>query len=741
MGEERKQPFIRQQAESDELFSRLQERTLEEVQRMSGNVWTDFNAHDPGVTLTDVADYALAELDYKLGFPIADYLTTEDGTFRPERYGLLPPEEVYTTTPVTTEDYRRLLLARLPEIENVAVECDDETGGYKVSFTPSPFEEGNEAAIVKRIKEIYNSHRNLCERLNHVAVVLQDKLEFQAELELEPGCDATLLLARIYGTILHYLSGTAHLCTEEERLASELPPEEWLEGSEDGTRIIMASQQYTEYELYKKLRGLDGIRAFGICYLMKDGKPQSDFSKGYGLEIPKEKDELKVRIRCGQTEMPVDIERFGNLLRTLYYTQGRINKDVSPKVYDWGGPEANYRDIFAQAPLAGDFPLCYRLTENREKPTSFEAYLKLYDRVIQKGLDEVENLPQALSIEEEEAERPAAKGLYRLKSLYLDFLDNLYGVESHPGWLNEFDSYGETPHETLQRRMAFLRHAAYLTKNRPKARDITNPRFEDNVPVVKEWFCLMLGTNGSEDRTVGNVLPGYNLRFIEEEKGESWSAEAESALIDERMLDADKVEKIDMDKAEEEEDPRDDYTRLRQDLPIFNENKISRDLFRNGIRLDNYRIVNAGRGYYMLVFHNRERKGWTNLGRDRDRNKLNALAVVLRRFLWKLNRECETLYVFEPVLLDESRPFELDLVLPSWTCRFHSARFREMCDGLLRTIIPAHLTYHLYWLDQQQMMEFEKCYRGIMMAMGNKEMYKYKMVLYRSMCDLLEKVK
>ena len=289
--------------------------------------------------------------------------------------------------------------------------------------------------------------------------------------------------------------------------------------------------------------------------------------------------------------------------------------------------------------------------------------------------------------------------------------------------------------------MAFLRHAAYLTKNRPKARDITNPRFEDNVPVVKEWFCLMLGTNGSEDRTVGNVLPGYNLRFIEEEKGESWSAEAESALIDERMLDADKVEKIDMDKAEEEEDPRDDYTRLRQDLPIFNENKISRDLFHNGIRLDNYRIVNAGRGYYMLVFHNRERKGWTNLGRDRDRNKLNALAVVLRRFLWKLNRECETLYVFEPVLLDESRPFELDLVLPSWTCRFHSARFREMCDGLLRTIIPAHLTYHLYWLDQQQMMEFEKCYRGIMMAMGNKEMYKYKMVLYRSMCDLLEKVK
>lgn len=740
MSEERKQPFIRQQTEDEELFSRLQARTLEEVQRMSGNVWTDFNAHDPGVTLADVADYALAELDYKLGFPLADYLTDEDGAFQPERFGLFPPEEVYTTTPVTTEDYRRLLLTRVPEIENVTVECGDGKGGYNVRFTPSPFEEGNEAYIAKRIKEIYNSHRNLCERLNDVAVVQQDMLEFQAEIEMEPGCDAAVLLAWIYGTILHYLSGTAHICTEGERLTSELSPEEWLEGSEDGTRIVMPAQHYTEYELYKKLRGLDGIHAFSICYLMKDGKPQSDFSEGYGLKIPKDKDELKVRIRCGRTEMPVEFGRFRNLLRTIYYTQGRINgNDAAGKKYGWGKPDGIYRDFFTQPPMAGDFPLCYRLMESREKPTSFEAYLKLYDRVIQKGLNELKSLPQALSIQEEDLKSTPAGNRCRLKSRYLDFLDRLYGVKSQPEWLNEFGNYGETPVETLQRRMAFLRNTAYLTKNRPKARDITDTRFGDNVPVVKKWFCLMLGTDVGEDRTAGNVLPGYNLRFIEREKGEQWPPEAESTLIDEWMLDADKVEKIDTDTAKEDDDRRDDYTRLRHDLPIFNENKISGDLFRNGTRLDSYRIVDAGQGYYMLVFRNRERDGWTNLGRDKDKKKLNMLAMVLRRFLWRLNRECETLYVFEPVLVDESRPFELDLVLPAWTYRFHSERFREMCDKLLHSIIPAHLTYNLYWLGQQQMLEFEKCYRGLMMAMENKDMYKYKTVLYRAMCDLLEK--
>ena len=49
-----KEPYIRQQEEGENLYSRLQKKTLEEVQRLSGKVWTDFNVHDPGVTLKSV---------------------------------------------------------------------------------------------------------------------------------------------------------------------------------------------------------------------------------------------------------------------------------------------------------------------------------------------------------------------------------------------------------------------------------------------------------------------------------------------------------------------------------------------------------------------------------------------------------------------------------------------------------------------------------------------------------------
>ena len=112
--DERKEPYIEQQAAEDALYTRLQRQTLEEVQRLSGKVWTDYNAHDPGVTLADIANYALAELDYKLGFGVADSLTETGRPFDAARFGLFPPVDVYATSPVTEDDYRRMLLATVP---------------------------------------------------------------------------------------------------------------------------------------------------------------------------------------------------------------------------------------------------------------------------------------------------------------------------------------------------------------------------------------------------------------------------------------------------------------------------------------------------------------------------------------------------------------------------------------------------------------------------------------------------
>lgn len=735
-----KEPYIRQQEEGENLYSRLQKKTLEEVQRLSGKVWTDFNVHDPGVTLADIANYALTETSYKLGFDLADYLTGESENFNPKRFGLFPPGEVYTTAPVTTEDYRRLFFSHIPELENVWVECDPATGGYTVKIVLPPFnKEVKSEALVERVQMVYNEHRNLCEYLNQVIVVKPEELEFHARFEIEPGQDATLMLVEIYQIILRYLSGAVSISTPEEQEISGMPLEEWLEGSDDTVRVVIPRQQNTEYELYNKLWQVKGIKSFSVCYLMKNNEPLTNFSGGYSLKIPRKKDDLKVDIYCGCSQVQVDMEKFTKQLSELYNTKVYIPEEK--RNYQWAGLKGTDHDIFTHYPIARDFPACYNLSPDRKPLTSFEAYLKLYDQTIEQGLSEVKKLDRLLSIEAKDIDYPVSHNIYALKSRYMDFLDQLYCVESQPAWMEEFDNYGETKEEILRRRAGFLRYIAYLIKNRAQARNITDSDGKENVAVAKEWFCRLLGISWNENRSVGNVLASHNLMLMKTNgKGKIPRNFINARLIDERILENCHMEPIVHEKQPEDENEKfEQYSRLRMELPVFNQNFISSGLFRGGIFLDNYRLVLADENEYMLVFRNREENIWMNLGRTNKKVELNSLANILRYYLQELNHACETLYIVEPVL-SKSHPFTLSLVLPSWTARFWSPRFREVCRDLLRSILPAHLSGTIYWLNIAFMQEFEDCYRLWRQALAKQYMDDVEM-LQDTMNGILKKVK
>lgn len=740
--DEQKDPCIIQQAEEDALYTKLQTQTLEEVQRLAGKVWTDYNVHDPGVTTGDITNHALVELDYKLGFPLTDYCVEKGGAFVPGRFGLFLPEEVYTTQPVPVEDYRRLFLAHIPELDNVRVECDLQTGGYTIKALLSPFGTKDGKAVCEQIKALYHRHRNLCEYLSgEVEILKPDELEFHAEFGIEPGEDASVVLARLYATILRYLSGVVQISAPEMAAASGLSPEEWLEGVTDSVRPVVPALQQTEHELYKQLREVEGVRSFTTCYLMKDGEPQTDFSQGFGLQIPTEAKELHVRIRQGYFEVEPDFFTFRTRLEALYQAS-RHRQPIQPeqqKTCHWSLPNAVYRDIFAHDSIMGDFPACYRLSEKEgQGQTAFESYLKLYDQVIQNGLLEVKELPRILSLEAEDAGNLTDLRIRALKKQYLDFLDKMYGVESHPVWLSEQNCYGETEEGTLWRRMNFMRHIACLTGNRSRARDILLHEEESDPPVIKEWFCRLLGLESSDEYTVSNVLPKHNLRIVDRKAKKSLTERIDSLLIDERMLEEDKMEKIDYEElAADEAEKLREYGMMRSELDYFNVNRISGDLFRGGTDLENYRTVQLGKEEYMLMYHNRERVGWTNLGCAGSRERLNTLANILRRFLRELNRACETVYIVEPVLADTDRPFRLMLVLPAWTGRFHVPRFRENSKELLCSLLPAHLSIEIYWLNEHSMKKFESCYHQWIRSLTDYRMGDYKKLLLSAMDELL----
>lgn len=779
---EEKRFYIEQAEAENDLYSLLQKRTLNELQRLSGEIWTDFNPHDPGVTTAEIANYVLTEADYKLGFKLQDYLTGPKGDFVPEHYGLFLPEEVYPTAPVTSDDYRKLLLAEIPQLDNVDVVVHDKAqGSYDIKLYLSPFFKSGED-LVKQVRTFYHAHRNLCENLNEISFPQLTELDFHSELEIKPGMDATSIVVQIYWNIIYYLSGSIRLEYQDVHMDSDLSMEEWMDGTNTDSRVIIPKQNETEQELYHLLMQINGIKSFKTCYLIKRTdkkisgnsgryKPEtiSDFKEGYSIFIPKYQNELMVKVRIEGTEMPVNMERFIEELQALYFSEksNRLNREAKKEKTDFSRsliPAGSYRDVFKHRSMVKDFPECYRIEMNKEYSEngllsgSFEMYLKFYDWIIQRGLNELHHFKDLLSImpdtavmstmdifsqgmpEKDDSFDPYSRKVRGLKNRYLDFLDHLYGVDSNPAWMKDLSYYGETGDETLKRRLNFLRHVADLTRTRAKAWNIYGERSEENISTLKAYISLLLGLNMDENISVGNILPSHNLILLgSKEENKKVRDRLNSMLIDEKMLDAANIESIPVEQLEMSEEERlQMFQVIRHELMIFNTNLISGGLFRTGINLENYKTVRLDRKEFLLTFWNEEDSCWLNMGRAHSRETLRHWANVLSCYLRELNRQCEAFYVVEHHLFIPAEPFKISLVMPDWTARFHSSRFKEIFRQLVEELLPAHIRCVFYWLDVSHMQYFENSYQDWCKALSadysQEEIKGYQTV----MCEVLE---
>lgn len=746
------QMYISRQPE-DDLFADLQKRTLDELQHLSGNVWTDYNPHDPGVTIADIANYALTELAYKLGFDLEDYLTDNDGRYPVEKYGLFTDNEVYPVSAVTEDDYRKLILAHFPVIENVKVETDCEQGIYHFCLRLSPFFKGPD--ITERVRRFFHKHRNLCENVGEVTIEEPKNLLFSADMEIESEADATDVLVQVFYTSMQYLAGSVKIEPKPQEGFAVLPPEEWYDGPVGDFRVVIPEQKDTETELYHILTGIDGVKGFKTCYFYEDTpdgvcdyRRKNDFKGVYKLDIPN--DLSLIKVRKGNEEVAIDSDRFKEKLRAIYFTKStsrirffmqerdRQEDDLVQALLDDTMREAEYRDVYEHYPIENDLPRCYRTNEDdftRKMPDAekaqirnFGSYLEMFDLVMERGLKGLDNVKALLSVRELSANTTKSKTLSRqrlamrknndrfrditeVKYRYLDFIDSLYGVDSDQKWMREFGGYGETADDYLLRRMKFLRALPELTRDRFKATDIMEGRSVGNVAVVKRYISLLLGLHNNELVSVGNILPSHNLILMGEgQKGKHLRDRLNSMLIDEKMLNEDAVIPIEPDEPPTTEDEKlAKYEELRRDMPIFNTNLISGGLFRGGINLNCYKLVRLEREY-LLVFRNEEDNEWMNLGRSDNRVKLNGWANTLRRYLQELNSLCEAVYVIEKSLFDPTEPFTVAMVFTGWTARTHSPRFRDVCTLLVRSMLPAHLKMETYWLNAPQMQYFEECY-------------------------------
>lgn len=96
----------------------LREEGLKYIQEVAGRIWTDYNSHDPGITILEALCYAITDIGYRASYPIEDLLESNKNSNGTEQsYNFHKAGKILPNAPLTKKDYRKILIDTEIEIE------------------------------------------------------------------------------------------------------------------------------------------------------------------------------------------------------------------------------------------------------------------------------------------------------------------------------------------------------------------------------------------------------------------------------------------------------------------------------------------------------------------------------------------------------------------------------------------------------------------------------------------------
>jgi len=228
MSETLKKGYIDKKEKGSGEYQDLYLEGIDMLQRLSGATWTDYNEHDPGVTIFENLAYTLTNLSYKVDLPIIDILTeSKQKKLDSGDNGFFIASEILTTNPIVKEDYRKLLVDGVHNVKNVWIRthnqdrktnCHSEfniRGLYYIfvemyDYDPNPEALSKEEGRVKNeMRALYHKHRNLCEDLYDVTILRPLNLDMELHLTIDVEADGEDVFAHIYYNINDFLTHEA----------------------------------------------------------------------------------------------------------------------------------------------------------------------------------------------------------------------------------------------------------------------------------------------------------------------------------------------------------------------------------------------------------------------------------------------------------------------------------------------------------------------------------------------------
>ena len=219
-------------------YEALLKEGIRYLQKYSGATWTDYNIHDPGVTILEYLCFGITDIGYRCNFPITDLLySRENRKIATVDNAFYPPEKILPCATLINDDYRKLIIDRIPGIANVWVEPvfdqkEKFKGLYDVRLQINKERQYDRTPdqIKAEVSTLLAENRSLSEDIRNIHVLEQVYLEIEALVDLENDASTEQVLADIIHEIEHFLAPNVVFYNLEEMLTEGVDINELFDG-------------------------------------------------------------------------------------------------------------------------------------------------------------------------------------------------------------------------------------------------------------------------------------------------------------------------------------------------------------------------------------------------------------------------------------------------------------------------------------------------------------------------------
>jgi hypothetical protein len=656
-------------------FASLRQEGIKHIERLSGQLWTDYNIHDPGITILEQFCYALTDLAYRIQYPMPDLLTGKGN----DPYGsLYTPARILTTHPVTLADLR-MLVVDVEGVKNAWIETVDESpwplyydptrnevsrqsndmtttkiglkGLYRVLIEKSEAVDLDGREIVRKAARRLHAYRGLGEDFEEIRVLDWQDIQVQARLEIASGEDPAELLTSIYQKIATYCSPGVPFYTLEQMLERGWRVDEIFEGpllqhgfidSDEFARLQRRSDLRVS-DLIHELMEVPGVLTVQSIRLAAGS--QSPDWQDWLLKL-----DLSATPRFNAQQSRIDLTRNqlavpgikSHALAAFHQRAQKFTRPVETASADrdLSPPIGRDRKIGNYYSLQHQFPSAYGIgavglpdsasPERRAQARQLKAYLLFFDQLLANSFAQLEQARELFSFEGDSWQTYFSQPVGG-SGLKLDELRKT-GLEDHRSRLQAITenplASPEVESDLRGRHQRFLNH-------------------------LLARFAEQLADISSVTSDPESLVPGY-----------------ESLLSDKRAY-------------------------LRQYPRISS----ARGTAFNTLELP----VNDN-------LSGLEQRLRLKLGLHDQEERFYLVEHILLRPMEEDNRGSGPL--FGNVHLQDPYSLQISLVFPAWPKRCQNPNFREFATRTIREETPAHLTCYVYWLDQPVMREFRAAQEG-----------------------------